>query len=72
MADELILIRHGESLGNLAASAAHLGAAEQINVAHRDPDVPLSPTGVEQARALGPALGALLADGRPTAVWSSP
>ena len=69
---ELVLIRHGESMGNVAAADAHEADAEVIEVGDRDADVPLSPTGREQAQALGAGLAALLADDRPTRVWSSP
>lgn len=69
---ELVLIRHGESMGNVAAAAAHAADAEVIEVGERDADVALSPTGREQAQALGAGLAALLADQRPTRVWSSP
>ncbi len=69
---ELVLVRHGESLGNVAAAAAHAADAEVIEVGQRDADVPLSPVGVEQAQALGAGLQVLLADQRPTLVWSSP
>jgi broad specificity phosphatase PhoE len=52
-AQELWLIRHGESLANRAASAAEAEGLEVVNVELRDADVPLSPTGEEQAEALG-------------------
>ena len=70
-AAELIVIRHGESLGNAAAAEAYANDAEVIEVGARDADVELSATGVEQAQALGRGLKALLADGVPTLVWSS-
>lgn len=69
---ELVIIRHGESAGNAAAAAANAAGAEVITIDRRDADVPLSPVGVEQARALRSALTPLLADGPPTGVWSSP
>ncbi len=69
---ELVLVRHGESMGNAAAAAAHAAAADVIEVEHRDADVPLSGVGVEQAKALGLGFRNLLADQRPTVVWSSP
>ena len=69
---ELVLVRHGESMGNAAAAAAHAAAADVIQVGHRDADVPLSPVGVEQAQALGMGFQLLLADQCPTVVWSSP
>lgn len=72
MITELVLVRHGESMGNVAAAAANLAGAEVIQVGHRDPDVPLSPAGLEQASALGRGLAPLLNDNLPTQVWSSP
>lgn len=71
-ASELWLVRHGESLGNVAASEADATGAEVIPVGMRDADVPLSPTGQEQAAALGAWLGRLDQDAAPQTVWSSP
>lgn len=67
---ELILVRHGESAGNVAAAGAATTGREVIDVSLRDADVPLSDTGVEQAQALGDGLRAL--DQPPDVVWSSP
>ncbi len=53
---ELLLIRHGESEGNVAATEARLAGAEVIDVPARDADVNLSGTGRDQAKALGTAL----------------
>ena len=53
---ELLLVRHGESVGNVAATAAELAGAEAIALGIRDADVPLSDTGVEQAQAREAAL----------------
>jgi broad specificity phosphatase PhoE len=50
---ELWLVRHGESVGNTAATRAELEGLDLIPLDIRDADVPLSPTGVEQAEALG-------------------
>ena len=69
---ELLLVRHGESVGNTAALAAHRAGAEWIEVPARDPDVELSLTGVDQARALGGWLGDLAPGEAPQSVWSSP
>ena len=69
---ELILIRHGESMGNAAAAAANAAQAEVIVVDQRDADVPLSPAGLQQAQALGAGLLAELSGERPTVIWSSP
>lgn len=68
---ELILIRHGESVGNVLASAAQREGDEVIRIGERDADVPLSALGVEQATALGTRVGDLLG-GERTLVWSSP
>ena len=70
-AAELIVIRHGESLGNAAAAQAYADDAEVIEIDTRDADVELSATGVEQAQALARGLKPLLADDVPTTVWSS-
>jgi probable phosphoglycerate mutase len=50
---ELILVRHGESAGNVARDAAEAGGEQWIEIADRDMDVALSSRGVEQAQALG-------------------
>ena len=49
----LWVVRHGESAGNVARDAAHAAGLPHIDIAHRDVDVPLSPLGEEQSRALG-------------------
>ncbi|GAA4197074.1 histidine phosphatase family protein [Microbacterium oryzae] len=67
----LILIRHGESVGNEAASAAEFSGDEVIDLPFRDADTPLSPTGEAQADALGTALREL-GVGLEAAVWTSP
>jgi broad specificity phosphatase PhoE len=67
---ELIAVRHGESEGNVAREAAMAERAEVITTSARDPDVPLSPRGRDQAQAVG----RWLVEQRPHlgAVWSSP
>jgi broad specificity phosphatase PhoE len=69
---ELVLVRHGESVANQVASAAEATGSETIDVGMRDADVPLSDTGVEQARALGKRLARLPGGDHPEAVWVSP
>jgi broad specificity phosphatase PhoE len=69
---ELILVRHGESEGNVAASAAQAAGLEVIDVKHRDADVPLSETGRMQAKALGMWWGGSTGEAQPDAVWCSP
>lgn len=67
----LILVRHGESLGNEAASAAERTGSHVVDIATRDADTPLSPRGAEQGSAVGAALTGLGLDAS-AAVWSSP
>ena len=69
---ELLLIRHGESEGNVAATDARMAGAEVIAVPARDADVNLSGTGQDQAKALGAALARIAEEFRPDAVVSSP
>lgn len=68
----LVLTRHGESVGNVAATRAEQEQSLVVDVATRDADTPLSPRGEEQARALGAWLAALPAGERPEVVWCSP
>jgi broad specificity phosphatase PhoE len=68
---ELLLVRHGESQGNVAAAEAHAAGAEEIAVPARDADVELSDLGRRQAQAVGPALAALDPSARPQALVSS-
>ncbi|WP_019136766.1 histidine phosphatase family protein [Cellulomonas massiliensis] len=68
----LLLVRHGESVGNLASARAEREGAERLDLRTRDADTPLSPRGEEQARATGVWFASLPAQERPTAVWSSP
>jgi broad specificity phosphatase PhoE len=66
------MARHGESTGNVAWRAAEADGLDEIDIPLRDPDVPLSETGRQQAAALGRRLAALPDADRPTAVLSSP
>ncbi len=66
------LVRHGESAGNVARDAAELGGQHVIDISGRDIDVPLSPLGERQSRALGRWIAALPAEQRPTVVLASP
>ena len=51
--DVLWLVRHGESMGNLADAEAQESGAGRLELDVRDPDVELSDTGRSQAQALG-------------------
>ena len=69
---ELVLVRHGESVGNVADTTARDEDAERLELTARDADVELSPNGAEQARALGRWVGGLTDEQRPDLVVSSP
>ncbi len=53
----LVLVRHGESEGNLADMRARQAGAERLELDIRDADVELSATGRDQAAALNRWLG---------------
>ena len=69
---QLVLVRHAESIGNLADLAARDAGAARLDLDIRDADVPLSDTGHDQAQALGRHLKDLAPTAVPTAVVSSP
>ena len=66
------LVRHGESSGNVARDRAEASGAAMIDIAERDMDVPLSPAGEEQARALGRWLAEQQERDWPCALLTSP
>jgi len=68
--DQLWIIRHGQSAGNVARDLADAAGLPSIDIAERDMDVTLSELGCRQARALGEWLAR--AGDPPTAVLSSP
>jgi broad specificity phosphatase PhoE len=67
---ELLVLRHGESSGNVARDAAEAAGLSVIDIALRDMDVPLSERGVRQAQAVGGWLAS--PRHRPTVVIASP
>src|SRR5690348_2987359 len=69
---ELWMVRHGQSLGNVARDAAHAAELERLELVERDMDVPLSPLGREQAAAFGRWLGDEPEDRQPQAILTSP
>ncbi|MEZ0579822.1 histidine phosphatase family protein [Nocardioides sp. MH1] len=69
---ELVLVRHGESVGNLADVAAQDAGAEVLDLDARDADVELSDTGRDQARALRRWVDGLDDGSGPTVVVTSP
>lgn len=68
----LWLVRHGESTGNVARQAAMDAGMAEIDIDHRDIDVPLSDLGQTQAIALGRWFERNSADGLPAVVLASP
>ncbi len=68
----LTLVRHAESLGNVADTQARETGAERLDIDVRDADVALSSAGERQADALGRWVRSASADQRPTLVVSSP
>jgi broad specificity phosphatase PhoE len=66
------LVRHAESVGNVADAAAHEQGSDHLQLDVRDPDVPLSENGCAQARALGRWFASLPEGERPTVALSSP
>ena len=69
---QIWLVRHGQSAGNVAREAAEAASQFLIDIAHRDVDVPLSELGERQARALAVWFGALPAAQQPEVVLHSP
>jgi broad specificity phosphatase PhoE len=64
----LTLVRHGESLGNVANAEAYATKAKRLELAVNDPSVELSDLGVRQAQALGKRLGDLPPTEQPTVI----
>ncbi|NHZ65596.1 histidine phosphatase family protein [Massilia genomosp. 1] len=69
---QIWLVRHGQSAGNVARDAAEAAAGLHIDIAERDVDVPLSALGADQARALASWFAAMPEHERPTVVLHSP
>jgi broad specificity phosphatase PhoE len=69
---KLWIVRHGQSAGNIAREAADAAGLAEIEIAHRDVDVPLSALGERQAQALGRWFAGLPDGEKPEIVISSP
>ncbi|HEU4851857.1 MAG TPA: histidine phosphatase family protein [Telluria sp.] len=69
---QLWLVRHGQSAGNVARDAAEAAALHLIDIEHRDVDTPLSELGVQQSEALARWFAAMPPAERPTVVLHSP
>ena len=70
--ERLWIVRHGESRGNVARDAAQAARLHRIETVARDVDVPLSPRGEEQARALGRWFADQPEAERPEVILASP
>ena len=70
--EQLWIVRHGQSAGNVAREAAQQANLERIALVSRDVDVPLSPLGERQSLALGHWFASLPRDERPESVLVSP
>jgi broad specificity phosphatase PhoE len=69
---QLWIVRHGQSAGNIARDHAEAAGVPLIDIATRDIDVPLSALGEQQARALGRWFGQMPESERPSVVLTSP
>jgi probable phosphoglycerate mutase len=69
---ELILVRHGQSLANVAFPAADERGLLEAEVSGRDAEVPLTEVGEAQAAAVGAWLATLPAEQIPQVVITSP
>ncbi|MFC7273138.1 histidine phosphatase family protein [Paractinoplanes rhizophilus] len=69
---ELILVRHGQSLANVAFPAADAQGLLEAEVSGRDAEVPLTEIGEAQAAAVGGWLAALPSEQVPQVVITSP
>jgi broad specificity phosphatase PhoE len=69
---EIWLVRHGQSAGNVARDEAEAAAGLLIQIAERDVDVPLSELGVRQSQALANWFAALPDQQRPNVLLHSP
>ena len=69
---EVWLVRHGQSAGNVARDLAEASAGHLIDIADRDVDVPLSELGERQSEALASWFAALPPEQQPTVVLHSP
>lgn len=69
---QLWLVRHGQSAGNVARDAAEAGNKLLIDIADRDVDVPLSELGHRQAHAMSGWFQAMGPEAQPSVVLFSP
>lgn len=70
--EQLWIVRHGESAGNVARDLAEAAGHPMIETGMRDVDIPLSELGERQARALGRWIASLPQQSHPTVLLASP
>ncbi|GIZ52263.1 histidine phosphatase family protein [Noviherbaspirillum aridicola] len=68
---QIWIVRHGQSAGNVARDAAEAAGLPLIDIATRDIDTPLSALGARQAQALGHWFGEMPAEERPGVILCS-
>lgn len=69
---QIWLVRHGQSAGNVARDEAEAARGMMIDIAERDVDVPLSALGVQQSEALAGWFASLPPEQQPNVVLHSP
>lgn len=69
---QLIIVRHGQSAGNIARDAALDAELDRIDLSARDADIPLSALGRAQAESLGRWFAGQPQEERPDVLLSSP
>jgi broad specificity phosphatase PhoE len=69
---DIWLVRHGQSSGNVARDAAEAAEGLKIDIPERDVDVPLSELGVRQSKALGDWFAAMPEPAQPNVILHSP
>ena len=68
---QIWIVRHGQSAGNVARDAAEAAGMPLIDIATRDIDTPLSALGAQQAQALGHWFGEMPEPEQPNVVLCS-
>jgi broad specificity phosphatase PhoE len=68
---QIWIVRHGQSAGNVARDAAETAGLPLIDIATRDVDTPLSTLGERQAQALGHWFGEMPEAERPSVILCS-
>ena len=68
----VLIVRHGESAGNVARVSAEAAGLFSVGLNMRDVDIPLSDLGRRQAQALGRWINAAGEEERPDVILASP